>query len=108
MDTNVSGYHSWFDAHDENGCSYPFELEINNADGTVYFDIWTGNTNTYSATFNAQVVLANPNQWHHLAYVVSASGNTWYIDAIPQTPTYFSGSASSTFFFSNIATSTNT
>jgi Concanavalin A-like lectin/glucanases superfamily len=106
--TAAAGYHDWFDGRDASGCSYPFEFEINNLGSTVYWEIWAGNTAQCTATFNARVALSNPSQWHHLAYVVTSSGNTWYVDGLPQSPTYIVGSAASTFFFASIAASPNT
>ena len=93
------GFHGFFDANDASGCSYPFQFDINNQGGTVYWEVWAGNTAQCTATFYAQVALANPGQWHHLAYVVSSTGNAWYVDGVPQTPTYLVGSASTKFFF---------
>ena len=109
FDTSApAGLYDWFSGRDAAGCSYPFEFEINNRTGTVYWEIWAGDTAQCTATFHARVALANPSQWHHLAYVVSDSGNTWYVDGVPQTPTYFAGSAASTFFFASIAASPDT
>ena len=108
FDTSASGYHAWFDAHDTSGCSYPFEVHINNTGSTVYWEIWAGNTSACTATFNARVPLPNPSQWHHLAYVVNGTGNTWYVDGAPQAPTYLVGSAASTFFLASIAAGPNT
>ncbi len=102
------GNYSWFNGRDAAGCSYPFEFNVNNRSGTAYWEIWAGDTAQCTATFRAQVALANPGQWHHLAYVVSNSGNTWYVDGVAQTPTYFAGSASTKFFFASIAASPNT
>ena len=109
FDTSATaGIHDWFDGHDESGCSYPFEFDFNNQGGTVYWEVWAGNTAQCNATFYAQVALANPGQWHHLAYVVGNTGNAWYVDGLAQTPTYLAGSASTTFFFASIAASSNT
>ena len=56
----------------------------------------------------ARVALANSGQWHHLAYVVSNSGNTWYVDGVRQNPTYLIGSPATKFFFASIAAGSNT
>ena len=109
FDTSAAAsVYDWFSGRDDSGCSYPFEFEINNRGGTVYWEIWAGDTAQCSATFQARVALANPAQWHHLAYVVGTSGNTWYVDGVAQTPTYFIGSASTKFFFASIAPSPDT
>jgi hypothetical protein len=109
FDTSAAaGIHDWFDGHDTAGCSYPFEFDFNNRGGTVYWEVWAGNTAQCTATFYAQVPIANPGLWHHLAYVVSGIGNTWYLDGIAQTPSYLAGSASTRFFFASIAASSNT
>lgn len=104
----TAGIHDWFDGHDASGCSYPFEFDFNNRSGTVYWEVWAGNTGQCNATFYGQVALANPGNWHHLAYVVGKNGNAWYVDGLLQKPTYVAGSASSTFFFASIAASPNT
>ena len=107
-DPTASGYHAWFAGHDDTGCSYPFEVHINNTGGTAYWEIWAGDTSACAATFNARVALPTPSQWHHLAYVVSGTGNIWYVDGVRQTPTYLAGSASTAFFLATIAASPNT
>ncbi len=109
FDTSApAGVYNWFNGRDAAECSYPFEVDLNTRSGTVYWEIWAGDTAQCSATFWARVALANPSQWHHLAYVVSNSGNTWYVDGVPQTPTYFAGSAATKFFLASIADSPNT
>ena len=108
FDPSAASYRIWFNASDASGCSYPFEAQLNTLGGTVYWEVWAGDTPQCTATFYARVPLPNPDQWHHLAYVVGASGNAWYVDGVQQTPTYLSGSAASTFFFASAAASPNT
>lgn len=110
FDTSApAGVYNWFDGRDASGCSYPFEVGYNNRSGTViYWEVWAGDGPLCSATFYARLAVTNPDQWHHLAYVVSGTGNTWYVDGVARTPTYLNGSAASTFFLANIAASPNT
>jgi hypothetical protein len=94
---NGTGYASWFSA-DSGNCLNPFEIAVDNGK----FEVWAGPSGC-GATFNAYVSIPNPTAWHHLAYVVSSSGNKFYIDSVQQTATYIIGSAASTFFFSSAA-----
>jgi hypothetical protein len=92
-----TGYNTWFTA-DSGNCLNPFELAVDNGK----FTVWAGPSGC-SATFNAYVSIPNPTAWHHLAYVVSSTGNQFYIDGIQQPATYVIGSAASTFFFASAA-----
>jgi len=92
-----TGYASWFSA-DSGDCVHPFELAVDNGK----FAVWAGPSGC-GATLNAYVPIPNPTAWHHLAYVVSGSGNKFYIDGVQQTATYVTGSAASTFFFASAA-----
>ena len=91
------GYASWFSA-DSGNCLNPFEMAVDNGK----FEVWAGSSGC-GATLNAYVAIPNPTAWHHLAYVVSSVGNTFYIDGVAQTATYVTGSAASTFFFHTAA-----
>ncbi|KAF0187428.1 MAG: hypothetical protein FD165_2915, partial [Gammaproteobacteria bacterium] len=92
-----SGYDTIFSA-DSGNCLNPFELAMDNG----RLAVWAGPSGC-SATFNAEVTIPNPTGWHHIAYVVSATGNEFYVDGVKQTPTYVIGSAATAFFFSNAA-----
>jgi len=92
-----TGYASWFSA-DSGNCLHPFEIAVDNGK----FEVWAGPSGC-GATLNAYVSIPNPTAWHHLAYVVSSSGNKFYIDGVQQTATYVTGSAASTFFFASAA-----
>jgi len=48
-------------------------------------------------------VLVSDALWHHYVFTVNASGNKIYIDGVQETITYTTGSAASTFFFSDNA-----
>jgi hypothetical protein len=75
FDPSAASYRIWFNASEASGCSYPFEVQLNNVGGTVYWEVWAGDTPQCAATFYSRVPLPNPDQWHHLAYVVNGSGN---------------------------------
>lgn len=109
FEPGATGYRAYFFGHNSTECAYPFELQITNVDGgPVYWELWAGDTAGCVGTFYARVPLPNPTAWHHLAYVVGPAGNTWYLDGVLQTPTYFQSSAASTFFLASIAASPDT
>ena len=91
-----SGYDTIFSA-DSGACSNPFELAISSGK----FSVWAGPSGC-SATFNATVSLGpTPTAWHHVAYVVSSTGNQFYLDGVLKTATYAKGNSSSKFYFSS-------
>jgi hypothetical protein len=92
-----TGYDTWFSS-DSGACVNPFELAINNG----RFEVWADGSGC-AGKFNAYVTLTNPTAWHHLAYVVSTTGNTFYVDGVLQAATYAIGTSSSTFFFASAA-----
>ena len=79
---------------DSGPCEHPFEFAIESGS----FKVWADDSGC-SGTFIGQSSLINPAEWHQLAYVVSGTDNSMYIDGEKQVPTYGAGSASSTFFF---------
>jgi hypothetical protein len=94
-------YWMWLDNRDASrGCYHSLELSYERVGSTVYAEVWGGNASSgcEPPSFQARVALANPGSWHYIAYVVTATGNALYVDGVIQTPTYVSGSASSTFF----------
>ncbi len=108
VDPRTTGFQGYFDGHDASGCSYPFELGSVQVDTSYYWEIWAGDTPACAPTFWARVPLPSLGEWHHLAYVVDAGGNSLYIDGVRQSPIYLAGDASSRFFFQDIAASPNT
>ena len=90
------GFRTFFGA-DAGQCHYPFELAVNDNK----FEVWAGNTGQCNGLFNAYVTIPNPTSWHHLAYVVSDSGNKFFVDGVEVKPTYVRGSATTHFFFND-------
>jgi len=107
LDANAAGYHMWFDARDQSGCVDPLELAIEVVGGVTYVETWASSSGC-SVTLQSRVPLANPSQWHHLAYVVSGAGNAWYVDGALQSPSYPAGSAAVPFFLASAGASPNT
>ncbi|MDO8646873.1 MAG: LamG-like jellyroll fold domain-containing protein [Candidatus Diapherotrites archaeon] len=96
VSSTTLGFNDWF-AADSGNCTNPFELAINNG----AFEV-RGAASGCTPTFDAYIALPKrQTNWHHLAYVVSVSGNKFYIDGVLVTPTYRVGSASTVFFFNN-------
>jgi hypothetical protein len=98
LDPGVTGYQMWFNArHDvHSGCQYPLELSVWN----LGFSVFGAYPNTCEPPkLLAQFALANPNDWHHLAYVVGSSDFAMYVDGEPVTPAFMHGSSSTLYFF---------
>lgn len=95
-----NGYRAWFSA-DSGKCLSPLELVVNNG----RFEVYAARSGC-RANFNASVAISNPTAWHHLAYVVSDSGNKFYVDGKEVPATYRRGSTTSKFFFAATASRT--
>jgi alpha-mannosidase len=96
-----SGTRCWFQSGQNGGCQWPLELCVN-ASGA--FEIW-GGASTCGATLNATAAIPGaPDDWHHLAYVVDATGNKLYVDGQLAAPTYLVGNASTQVFFGQTST----
>jgi hypothetical protein len=95
--TSGTNYQTIFNS-DSGACKNPFEFAYRNGN----FEIWSS-TSGCSGAFNLTVPIANQTLWHHIAYVVSTTGNSVYVDGIKQTPTYIKGTAATVFFFKNAA-----
>jgi beta-glucanase (GH16 family) len=85
---------------DSGSCKNPFEMAYHNGN----FEIWATTSGCNNTAINLTVPIANQTQWHHIAYVVSTTGNKVYVDGVQATPTYLKGNASTVFFFKNAAT----
>lgn len=75
------------------------EFEVAMSDNDK-FEIWT-DTGCSGGQLNAEVTLSNPSAWHHIVYTNDENGNKMYVDGKVQEPSYISGSATQSTFFSN-------
>lgn len=99
-----------FFAADTGNCQSPFWLGLN---GTAQeFSVRISNTPGCTPSTTQFQALTPPipnlaNNWHMLTYVVSSTGNTFYVDGSPiasSSMSYTVGSPTSTAFFSTAAT----
>ncbi|MFA6096469.1 MAG: DUF2341 domain-containing protein [Candidatus Paceibacterota bacterium] len=102
----ASGFDSIFTA-DSGNCTYPFEIAMTTVAGTTYFEVWGSANGDCNAEFDGYVQVSNPTNWHLVAYVVSGSGNEFYLDGVKQAVVnYDAGNAASKFFFNNSSSGT--
>ena len=88
-------FSTWFQSGQNGQCSWPMELSVNV--GRVEF--W-GGASGCSATLDASAPISGlVTDWHHLAYVVDATGNKFYVDGQLQAATYSQGNSSTQAFF---------
>ena len=99
----TASFSSWFQSGQDGLCQWPIELSVNN--GRLQF--WGGGNGCF-ATLNASAPISTPvTDWHHLAYVVDATGNKFYVDGQLQTVTYGAGDASTRVFFAQTSAGTS-
>jgi hypothetical protein len=90
-----SGFRGWFQSGQGGECQSPMELALSGS----LLEFWGGGGGC-SATLDAVATIAGPvTDWHHLAYVVDAVGNRFYVDGQLRAASYFTGTASTRVFF---------
>jgi hypothetical protein len=96
----TSGFRGWFQSGQDGQCQWPMELSA--ANGT--FEFWGGGSSCNATLYAVTLIPGVPTDWHHVAYVVTATGNAFYVDGQLQAASYVQGNSATKVFFAQTAT----
>lgn len=80
-------------------------LSISFLENTNEIEYYIGDAST-GCNITATFSVPNPTSWNHFSASTTTTGNTIYLNGIRQSPTYSTGSSSSTCFFDDVSDNT--